>query len=292
MTEALHRKALEVAVEAQTDLTRILSSMGSRVRPDGVIYSAYSRARRLISANAQDKSAVEDIIANFRESIEAQIAALINAGADLGYDSADKSTEIYGLRTPKGSRGELPAIRRTEAIAIAMGIVDTQLNSTRLLIASGNDDPETIIGTDQQPRHFNPAVTAREVSALVPALMLSAWDLYVSYAVTERGLPFDFYKQAIAALDNRTTDTCIGVHAQYQPVDDPFILGGEFPGEKLYPPFHYWCRTVTALVLAQDVEDEMTELMRESALTIARAKAGQIAFPNTPGAGILTPIVL
>ena len=58
-----------------------------------------------------------------------------------------------------------------------------------------------------------------------------------------------YEKQAIAAIDHKTTDCCLRVHGQIQPLDKPFILDG-YPryADKIdSPPFHWNCRTAMSL---------------------------------------------
>lgn len=56
-------------------------------------------------------------------------------------------------------------------------------------------------------------------------------------------------RQAIAAIDERTTDCCLRVHGQVVGLDKPFHLTGtpRFADYIQSPPFHYSCRTVEAL---------------------------------------------
>lgn len=58
-----------------------------------------------------------------------------------------------------------------------------------------------------------------------------------------------YQKQAIAAIDARTTDCCRRVNGQIQPLDKPFELRGtpRFADRLMQPPFHWNCRTVTVL---------------------------------------------
>ena len=60
-------------------------------------------------------------------------------------------------------------------------------------------------------------------------------------------------KQAIAALDERTTDCCLRVHGQIKDLDEPFHLTGtpRFADEMQHPPFHWFCRTVETLWVEQ-----------------------------------------
>ncbi len=58
-----------------------------------------------------------------------------------------------------------------------------------------------------------------------------------------------FQKQAIAAIDKRTTSCCLNVHGQIRPMDQPFDLSGtpQFAPQLMQPPFHWRCRTVVVL---------------------------------------------
>jgi hypothetical protein len=58
-----------------------------------------------------------------------------------------------------------------------------------------------------------------------------------------------YKKQAIATVDEKTTDCCLRVHGQIQPLDKPFHLVGEprFADKIDNPPFHWYCRTAQAL---------------------------------------------
>lgn len=58
-----------------------------------------------------------------------------------------------------------------------------------------------------------------------------------------------YQKQAIATIDERTTDCCLRVHGQIQPLDEPFHLTGtpRYADEIQDPPFHWYCRTAEAL---------------------------------------------
>jgi hypothetical protein len=58
-------------------------------------------------------------------------------------------------------------------------------------------------------------------------------------------------KQAIAAIDQKTTDCCLRVHGQIVDLDQPFRLTGtpRFADEMKSPPFHNFCRTSEVLYL-------------------------------------------
>ncbi len=52
-------------------------------------------------------------------------------------------------------------------------------------------------------------------------------------------------KQAVAAIDENTTDCCLRVHGQVQSVSRPYVLTGtpRFADRMMYPAFHWNCRT-------------------------------------------------
>lgn len=54
-------------------------------------------------------------------------------------------------------------------------------------------------------------------------------------------------KQAVAAIDENTTETCLLVHGQVQPMDSPYVLEGQprFADRMMYPAFHWRCRTTS-----------------------------------------------
>ena len=59
----------------------------------------------------------------------------------------------------------------------------------------------------------------------------------------------EYKKQAIATIDERTTNCCLKVHGQIQPLDKPFRLTGtpRFGDYIQDPPFHWYCRTTEVL---------------------------------------------
>ncbi|MBN2389901.1 MAG: hypothetical protein JXR84_04215 [Anaerolineae bacterium] len=75
-------------------------------------------------------------------------------------------------------------------------------------------------------------------------------------------------KQAIAAIDERTTDCCLRVHGQVRALNQPYELAGEprFADRMDYPPFHWNCRT-SSVAYMREWEDSAitTEMMTDAA---------------------------
>lgn len=61
------------------------------------------------------------------------------------------------------------------------------------------------------------------------------------------------FKQAVAVIDSRTTNICLKVAGQIQPLDDPFsTLNGDFDE----PPFHVHCRTMISAYMEGFVNEQ------------------------------------
>lgn len=114
-----------------------------------------------------------------------------------------------------------------------------------------------------------------------------AWDLamaivqaYLENAEQLSVTKQRWQKQAIAAIDERTTDCCLQAHGQTQALDKPFRLTGtpRYADEMQHSPFHWYCRTSVTLYLPEFEESGIrTEEMREAAQAEieARKKTGK-----------------
>lgn len=100
---------------------------------------------------------------------------------------------------------------------------------------------------------------------------LAAGALGLLYGAQQVVTGVRYWKQAIAAIDERTTDCCLQVHGQIQPLDKPFELRGtpRFGDRVMNPPFHWYCRTATALYRP---EMEQTGLTTPDLVSAARAE--------------------
>lgn len=79
-------------------------------------------------------------------------------------------------------------------------------------------------------------------------------------------------KQAVAAIDDRTTDCCLRVHGQITDLDEPYKLTGtpRFADAMMFPAFHWRCRTSSvayhpAFDVAAEGTAASTTAMKQSA---------------------------
>ena len=127
-------------------------------------------------------------------------------------------------------------------------------NLTRLAVSGA--DIDTAIGrllalsiTDGRASVFRLSGAAAQTqtsAATWTASVLAASGLFKETQIFTQTV---YMKQAIAVIDQFTTDCCLRVHGQTQPLDKPFILVGSprFADKLDSPPFHWNCRTATSL---------------------------------------------
>lgn len=87
-----------------------------------------------------------------------------------------------------------------------------------------------------------------------------------SIAEVSKQIP-DIQKQALAAVGFNTTDCCLRVHGQIQPVESPFELVGtpRFADQLMIPPFHHRCRTGIVMYHPAFEKDMPTDKLKAQA---------------------------
>ena len=103
----------------------------------------------------------------------------------------------------------------------------------------------------------------------------SILSMFTLYEETSQATGTVYMKQAIATIDDKTTDCCLQVHGQIQPLDKPFQLTGEprYADEVDNPPFHWNCRTAEALYTEAMEDKGITSAdMRDAASAERRAR--------------------
>lgn len=96
-----------------------------------------------------------------------------------------------------------------------------------------------------------------------------------------------YKKQAVATIDDRTTDCCLRVHGQIQPLDEPFQLTGtpRYADEVQDPPFHWYCRTAEALYHEEFEEfgiptSKMQDAAEAELEARERTKTREVIYPS------------
>jgi hypothetical protein len=281
------QQAVESAERSNDVIGRSFARVGTADHPNGFVVSAYRDANealalalaegnedRLRRAMAITRSLRAEVTEGVRREIVEMIA--------FGEEEANRQLRFYNE-----AGGSVDPLNLSEEINAAVSAIDEKIISQEAVIRSMVlTDAEAELITGREGRVG--VLRASDVTALAAVFIASfVWDgfLYVvdNFNLSGRRV---FQKQAVAALDHRTTETCLLVHGQIKGFNDKFHLTGEPRYADLmdFPAFHPWCRTSVALYDAS-FEDGITQQMLNGAQTILNERtAGGSGFRNPANA--------
>lgn len=270
------RNALEVSIaaaeRANKQLAKITARLGTKAHPRGRILAAYNKARRElkqvldnpVNGNVR-RAEVSRILQTLESEVQAATLEALQSGAGVGNMLATTELDAYGIPVPlEAIPFELVGLET----ASIMDAFNAQRGSVLALIAAGVLS-NLIVGDRQRQGVLRPAPIIRRVS---DASTLVA-NTTSEQMRQDSDLDTRFQRQAIAAIDGRTTETCLRVHGQIVGLDEPFRLTGtpRFADTMLKPPFHNFCRTVDVIYQAELDTTGITQNLR----SLARDELGR-----------------
>lgn len=273
-------KAIEAAVEANATLGRLFDLAGTANHPQGKILAAYRVARlALRNLMAQKNTSLvmgaREVMESLRESVRTQSEKILQQAQAAGIDLAVTQLDAYGVTTPGAVVPDSLVYQRGTAVDAIDAIVKQQEATVRAVLANGGG-ANMILGNGQDRLGIvKPGETVGTVAYWISGLFSNVFDWYVIHKSGKKGDAFS--KQAIAALDDRTTDCCLRAHGQVKPLDEPFHLTGtpRYDDYMDWPPFHWWCRTSVTLY-DPIFDDGLTGQMRQGAdVILAERDAGK-----------------
>lgn len=272
MSEKTHAQSINAAERTSRELHRLFWKLGTKDHPRGRIISAYRVARKAIKPEleAGNIGAARAILIELSLAIKASTNDVLRDAGSLGYAQAERELSIYGLGAPG-------AIDET-LIALGLGAVlsqfDGQMQRTLATLATGGA-AALIIGDASRVGLLSPAPVIREAAKWTA----TAAFLVYSGAIQMPGMDEEYARQAIAGIDERTTDCCLRVHGQVVPMNGKFKLVGtpRYADELERSPFHDYCRTSICLVPIKETGDNLTRTMVDAARAelTARAETGE-----------------
>ena len=270
------QQAINSSLRANDAIGASFARIGTAAHPRGFVTSAYrqaGRAMRQALAEQNKVAAAEDVMRTLRQSI---YAGLLSEFADMqafGSEEAERQLGYYGVNpgVSMALSGESDS-----AVAAVIARVDTQSAIVRAMLLNGASDVE-VVGDDDR------AGILRYGEVAVAAAYWAGNLVWAGFSGRVDDARQTFKKQAIAALDSRTTNCCLRVHGQIKPLNQPFHLTGEprFADDMDWPQFHYWCRTSVALYL-DEYDDGLTARMRAGAAQILSERARGINIDRQP----------
>jgi hypothetical protein len=258
-------KCIQEALKSNDELLRLFNRMGSSEYQNGEILIAYRNAKRAVQiALAEDNKldGLKDITGQLKRSVQSSVRSTLKDAQAMGADNAARQLRHYGIKSLPYVLGEF-AGQLDGGLDIVVSKVETQILTCEAILRSEVDDT-LIVGDDTRQGILRPGDVLGAAAFWAAALAWDAWS-----QIVQKNSEDSFGKQAIAAIDNKTTDCCLRVHGQIQPLNKPFHLTGTpcFAEYLDGPPFHWHCRTSVALYLGE-FDDGITDRLKSSAETV------------------------
>lgn len=264
MASREHERAVQLALRTGSELKKLFDQMGNVRHPNGRLLSAYRQARRAMKGKITDRVAMAQIIDELRRAIRQNTLEQMMAARQLGILQARTELAIYGL-----PNGTLPVFASI-GLDVVMSAFETQVTQVRAFAEDG--DERMILGDDERVGVLAPGpVSVVSARWLVATAVAAHGDTLKTNLGRRAG---EYVRQAVAAIDERTTNCCLKVNGQTVGLDEPFTLTGtpRYAREQMRPGFHDYCRTAVALVPADEADDDLTERMRSAGAAEIRAR--------------------
>ena len=263
MTNPLEQ-AQKSGVHMNDKIGSLFDMIGNNDHPRGVVTTAYRNARRAMASALQETDrvrAAREVMSQLRRDVRSGVMSVFADAQNLGTDESARQLRFYGIKAGSGLASVNLSTELHSAVDAVTASVDNQQAAVIALLATGADDAE-IIGDENRVGLLAPAPTVSSSTFWGAALVWDAFDFLTNLADTTN----QFQKQAVAALDMRTTDCCLQVHGQIQPLDGLFHLTGtpRFADYLDWSPFHWNCRT-SCVLYKSEYDEGLTDKMRAGA---------------------------
>lgn len=259
--------AIRSAIKANDEIGASFARLGTSEHPRGFVLSAYRNANRALRQALTEQNRMQaaiEVLAGLKSRLRADLRVELESMAVFGQEEALRQMGFFGESLSEA----LPLFEQIEsAVTAIMARADAQDAAIRAMLASGINDDE-ITGGDER------AGVLRANEILTAAAFWISKLVWSSFEYQARISSWTFSKQAVAALDGKTTDCCLRVHGQIQEWGKPFKLTGtpRFADEMDWPGFHWWCRTSGVLYLPE-FDDGLTARMKAGARWFLQQRA-------------------
>ena len=262
-----HERAVKDALRTGDQIRVLFNRLGNRQHPRGRILSAYRQAHRALRSGTLTTPLAIVVLAELRAAIEATARETLGDASLIGSGLAVRNLKAYGLPDTELAYNTL------EELNAWLAVFDSQAQAVQGIVAS-DGDLDLIIGDGSRVGILSPTPVTRSGARWLESAAMAAYAQTLTRGVRQDDAEPDFMRQAIAAIDERTTDCCLRVHGQTIRMNDQFVLRGtpRYADRMSRPGFHDYCRTSVALVKVEDAEDELTQAMTTAARNELRAR--------------------
>lgn len=277
-------QSVRSALRANDAVGALFARVGTSDHPRGYLPTAYRNANRAMRSALREENAalaVADVFNGLRRQVEMETRSLFSDAQATGREEATRQLRYYGIQTLDPAASPFPSDLEQAALDAVMSRLEAQEATVRAQVMLGVEI-EQIIGSADRTGTLRQSDLAATVAAWAASLVWAGFgDWATDYMRTPGAYQFD--KQVVAALDNRTTDCCLKAHGQVQKLAGKFELNGSprFADRMDWTPFHWWCRSAIALHLP-GFDDGLTARMVASAQTILVERARGIFIDRDP----------
>ena len=255
-----HAEAVAASERTARELLALFGRLGTSAHPRGAVLSAYRGALDFMRESGLGAAQIIVALDLLRGKLAEVLRRELVRAFGLGAEQASRMLAAYGL-SGAGARYEREVIE--QALMATLAAYDDQARRVRAGVLLGLDRG-ALLGTATRVGVLTAMPVVTEATRWAAAVTSTASEgvLKGSMGLTSAG--DRFMRQAIAAVDERTTNCCLLVNGQIVEMENAFVLTGtpRFADRMMQPPFHYYCRTAVALVHQDDTEDDVTEQMR------------------------------
>lgn len=240
MSSQQYHQALALSNANQRLLDGYIRGLGSRQNPTTGLQEIYDRYRPLL-LSITDTATRQVLLNRMRQEVQTLVQTLVQQAINTAQVYFTQLGSIYGETF-------IARYNATSVLQAAQATVDQQFDTILKMLLTGVAIDAVLFGSDNRVGLLSPGFVSRNSAYLLGSI-------FNNYGPLNPNLDDDYFKQAIATLDFRTTECCREVHLQVQPFDKPFILVGtpHYDSRMDWSPFHDWCRTTIVLVHREDI---------------------------------------
>lgn len=232
-----HLQAVKAAERTGRQIRGLFDRIGTAEHPRGKIPSAYRGAHRELRyiysrGGATARLEIGEVLRDLRQDVVLAVDELLAEGVAAGTVLGREQADVREIAS-QPLRVIIDPVRTAWLSA-----TEAQLNAA----AAVSFDEFWLLGDAEHAGILHPGPVAREGSRWV------AWAVTLGF-LAELGLEpgetisvGDWHKQAVAGIDERTTDCCLKVHGQVVPLDGEFSTLGDpaWADRQAWPAFHWW----------------------------------------------------
>ena len=213
-----HLEVVQSGIRYNRDLKALANSaVGNKAHPRGAVLKAFNRAKTALAGNFGNPLATAIILEEYRAAVLSAVRDASNEALAIGENHANLMLDTWGL----------PSIDQSQTELIDQGVAaaDAVLSGQIAAINAGTLTEAQVLGGPRRVGLFAAGVVMGAVNNWLITSAAKAVGSKIAKGF-EKGSgtvkPSQFNRQAIAAIDENTTECCLAVHGQLITMDGEF----------------------------------------------------------------------